>query len=301
MKFLFTLLISIICFFNLLGQELRNDFSYEKSEIIQVEIVDSRTSMNGFKMETVVIQGYDSKFPFTYFTTSDSFGKHVILMHGLNGSALQWYYPESRWRPLVDSLLTLGYNVAIPDAKYHGARSYERNFKPVRSTGEYLKIVDEAQAFYEANSTTIRDLRIIIDYLGQRNREDDLQIDLVGYSMGGGISLILNAVDQRINSVVACVPSMKLPARSISDFNLSGSMEKQLHDITSINYSPFQNAPVLFLIGKSDPFSPKEEANEFIANMHIDDKDIVLFDSGHRLPDEFMREATRWITAHNKR
>ena len=83
--------------------------------------------------EKVVLDGFDSKIPFYhYMNKRNEEKKYVFLLHGLGDDKEDWVYPSEPYldwsrniTSIKDSLLTLGYSLIIPDAKFHGERSYE--------------------------------------------------------------------------------------------------------------------------------------------------------------------------------
>lgn len=112
------------------AQEITTDLS-PKLELSD-KIVESNTAENGNVFEKIVIDGFDSKIPFYRIKPKDGEeDKYVLLLHGITGNKDNWVNPTSslseKYVKLKDSLLTLGYSVIIPDAKYHGERSYQGN------------------------------------------------------------------------------------------------------------------------------------------------------------------------------
>ncbi|MDA8371579.1 MAG: alpha/beta hydrolase [Nocardiopsaceae bacterium] len=98
----------------------------------------------------------------------------VVLHHGFIANAdANWVAPG-----IVDALLAAGRRVAAVDARGHGASG---------------KPHDRAK-YGEARMA--QDLSMLLDILGEP------QVDLVGYSMGAVVSLILAAKDTRIRRLV---------------------------------------------------------------------------------------------------
>ncbi|HEV7773407.1 MAG TPA: alpha/beta hydrolase [Conexibacter sp.] len=94
----------------------------------------------------------------------------VVLHHGFVVDAnVNWVAPG-----VVDALVAAGRHVAAPDARGHGASE-----KP-HDSARY------------GESRMARDLGVLLDTLGLP------QIDLVGYSMGGIVSLLFASVDERV-------------------------------------------------------------------------------------------------------
>ncbi|MFC3881290.1 alpha/beta hydrolase [Algoriphagus namhaensis] len=283
------------------AQKLRNEFTYAPSTEFGEQIVFQNTKDTTVnRYEKAVINGFDSKVPFYHYINSENTNKFVLLLHGLGGSKENWVKPTSDGK-LVDSLVSLGYNVIIPDAKYHGERSYEFNFRPAGTLPpELSRSQQDAESLCELYSSTIKDLRILMDYLENRYTGEKLQFDLIGYSMGGAFSLLLNAVDPRINSVASCVPPLNRPIKEIKGFAWPNEIAEKLKDISSMYYADVQRSPVILLMGRTDYFTTVTEVNQFFDGMHITDKKLKFYEAGHSLPPVYINDVIEWITSHNK-
>ncbi|MGC8836627.1 MAG: alpha/beta hydrolase [Infirmifilum sp.] len=105
--------------------------------------------------------------------------KTVVLIHG---------YTSSRWdegymKQALSILARNGYNVAVFDMRAHGA-----------STGEFTTL-----GYRESE-----DVMQIIDWLEERNLAS--RLGLMGFSMGGAITLIVSSLDPRVKASVADSP-----------------------------------------------------------------------------------------------
>ncbi len=299
-----TFLISINIGF---GQVYNDHFAYAKSDV-SAHIVASQPVDSLTQFEKVVLDGSDSKIPFYHFLNKRSTeNAYAILMHGLGGNKDYWVYPSMPYfqytknlTAIKDSLLQLGFNLVIIDSKFHGERSYELNFRdpstlpPMRSQN-----LDDAQSFYDLYVGSIKEIRVIMDYIEQRVKSSNLSFNLVGYSMGGAFSLILNSIDERINCAVACVPPMSRPYSEIGSFSWSKEVEDKMKAISPLYAATNQQSPVALLMGKTDFFITEEEARAFYDEVLIDDKKIKFYDSGHELPDDYVEDVISWIAQHN--
>lgn len=309
MKNSLTLLFFLISISQISSQIRTDVFNYNKKtnnlgNVVQSQQVDSVTVF-----EKVSLDGFDSKIPFYhYINKRDNNKNYIILLHGLGGSKNDWVYPSKpylEWsenlKVIKDSLISLGYSIIIPDAKYHGERSYELDFRPAKKLPPSLSRNEEDGKYFEILMTsTVKDVRIIMDYLQLRFELPDLKFGVIGYSMGGALAILLNASDDRISSVVACVPPLNHPEKELQEFSWSEQINKGLSDVTPINYSNFQKSPILLLMGNSDFFYTSEEVSTFIENVPITEKELKYFDSGHMLPNDYRKDAISWITKHNK-
>ncbi len=304
-------LISCILFsiFNGYGQEPDNIFSYEKIQpsatIVKNGQLDSLT-----RFEKVVLKGFDTNIPFYHFLNNrTSEKKYAILLHGLGGNKMYWIYPSKPYlqytenlTTIKDSLLEQGFSLVIIDAKFHGERTYELNFRDPSSLPPQLsQNIEDANLFYDLMVSTVKEVRLIMDYIQGVNRAPDLKFNLVGYSMGGAISLLLNSIDDRINSVVACVPPMGRPYTELDGFDWADEMEEKMKAVSPLYSATDQKSPLAMLMGKTDFFIPEEEARAFYNKLSIDDKKLKFYESGHELPKDYVEDVINWLTQHNKK
>ena len=306
MKQLFLFCLIVISLTKGHGQD-QGLYDYDKPEI-SATVVARSTIDSLTQFEKIVLDGFDSKIPFYHYANNRR-GKerYVILLHGLGGNKDYWVKPSMPYfqytknlTAIKDSLLQEGFNVVITDAKFHGERSYELNFRnagllpPIRSRN-----VDDAESLYDMYLSSIKEIRLITDYLEERHQVPELKFNLVGYSMGGAFSLILNGVDDRINSVVACVPPLSRPFSEAEELGWTGEIAEKMKEISPLYAATHQMAPVAMLMGRTDFFIPESEARAFYDAITMDDKTLKFYESGHELPDEYIEDVIHWIRKHN--
>lgn len=275
------------------AQELNTDLSYFQKIEFNDKIVGSNIDDNGTTFRKIVIDGFDSKIPFYIIKPKDrKEDKFVILLHGLTGNKDNWVNPTAslseKYVKLKDSLLTLGYSVIIPDAKYHGERSYEANFT---SPLTFFSSQDSQKA-YNLFSTTVKDIRIIMDYIQFSLGNTSTTFDVIGYSMGGMMTILLNSVDNRLNRVVVCVVPLDLE-KSARRIGMKEDKAKSLEGISPKNYATLQKAPISLIMGTKDGWYTKDEAQYFFDKITIKDKSLKFYESGHYLPDEFITDVIK--------
>lgn len=290
------LIVAVLCFCPCLyAQTEVSDFSYTPKSEYRAIVAESSSFENGTRIEKVVIDGFDSRVPFYYIQSSYAAeNKHVMLLHGLTGSKDGWIYPmtslSEKYVMLKDSLLALGYTVIIPDAKYHGERSYESDFvTPVKFASS-----QDVQSIYNLYATTIKDLRIILDYIESKSSKPR-SFDVIGYSMGGQMAILLNSVDQRLNRVIACVPPIDAKKAAVR-LGMIQEKAQGLGAISPKNYASNQMAPIYLLMGTNDGWYTKLEAQSFYDEINIEDKALKFYESGHYLPAGFINDVIERIT-----
>lgn len=293
MKKVSTLVLILFSCKTLVAQGETSPFSYSPNSEYHTLIAESNTFENG-TLQKVVIDGYDSRVPFYYIAPDEKEGnKHVILLHGITGSKNGWMYPmtslSKNFIALKDSLLALGYTLIIPDAKYHGERSYEADFvSPIT-----LAQNQDVEKLYSLFSATVKDLRIIMDYI-QSNSESNSGFDVIGYSMGGMLAILLNSADGRLNKTVACVPPLDLKKAGMR-IGLEEDNAERLKDISPKNFAPTQKAPISLLVGNNDGWYTTQEVEDFFDNIALEQKVLKFYDSGHYLPQRFINDAIAGI------
>ncbi len=271
------------------GQDLTANFNYFPKTEYNAKIVANTTDDNGINFEKIVLDGFDSKIPFYLIKPKDKKeNKSIILLHGLTGNKDEWTNPMTNFGKLKDSLLILGYSVIIPDAKYHGERSYEANFaSPLTFFAS-----QDAHKVYNLFTTTVKDIRIIMDYIQSSSDNTLTTFDILGYSMGGILGIFLNSCDDRLHRVVACVPGLD-SQKSSKVLGMHEEHAKKLAFISPKNFSTLQKAPITLLMGTQDVYYLKEEAQDFFENITIKDKTLKFYNSGHTLPEEFISDALK--------
>ena len=278
------------------AQEITADLSYFPKIEFNDKIVESNTAENGTTFEKIVIDGFDSKIPFYRIKPKEvKEDKYVILLHGLTGNKDNWINPTTslseKYVKLKDSLLTLGYSIIIPDAKYHGERSYEANFA---SPLTFFSSQDSQKA-HNLFSTTVKDIRIIMDYIQSNSDNSSTTFNIVGYSMGGIVTILLNSVDDRLNRVVVCVAPLD-GQKASKRIGMNEDNAKNMESISPKNYAILQKAPITLLMGTKDGWYTKEEAKEFFDKITMKDKTLKFYESGHYLPNEFISDAIKTIS-----
>ena len=309
MRKIFLICIILISITKGYGQHYNDHFDYKKSDLSAV-IANSNAVDSLTQFEKVVLDGFNSKIPFYHFLNKrNAENAYVILMHGLGGNKDYWVNPSMPYlqytknlTAIKDSLLQLGFNLIIIDAKFHGERSYELNFRdpstlpPMRSQNQ-----KDAESFYNMYVSSIKEVRLIMDYVEQRTQDTNMKFNLIGYSMGGAFSLILNNIEDRINSVVACVPPMSRPFSEVEALNWSNEIGEKMKAISPLYSAENQKSPVAMLMGKTDFFIPEKEARAFYGDISIEDKKLKFYDSGHELPNAYIEDVINWIAQHNKK
>jgi len=205
----------------------------------------------------------------------------VILLHGITGSKEIWFEPDGwAYGPrLLDPLVAAGFAVLALDARYHGERGAEGGYRVPNDINDIRDFVVE----------TVIEHRRALDYLATRGDIDTTRIGLVGLSMGGMETFALTAVDSRVKVAVAGVT----PVGATKNF-------------ITIPVAPqtfagaIRTTPFLMLMGRTDDYYSVDEARQLFESIASPKKELVFYDSGHRMPPEYAAKAVSWLIQYLK-
>ncbi|WFO74864.1 alpha/beta fold hydrolase [Desulfurococcaceae archaeon MEX13E-LK6-19] len=204
--------------------------------------------------------------------------KTVIVLHGYTSS--KW--DEDYIKPVIEILARNNFNVVAFDFRAHGA-----------SEGEITTL----------GYREVDDVRKIIDWLQENKPELAKSIGVIGYSMGGAVSLMLASKDSRVKAVVADSPyiniitsgrrwikRLKPPLRNLllSVYSLivkytSKKANINVKDLVILNYADKIKQPVFIIAGRKDDLVALHEIEEFYKKLreHNENVELWVVDTGH--------------------
>ena len=211
----------------------------------------------------------------------------VLQMHGYDNRKDAWWEDESyEYGGLVSrELLSAGFAVLALDMQYHGDRKANLDFE----SPEVLLGNELWDKFLTMVIESVIDYRRAIDYLETRPEIDKERIGVIGYSLGGDMAYDLTAAEPRIKVMVDCVgvpfkpDSWPTSLAPCAPYHLASAIDK---------------APVLCLRAKSDEYCALKDAEELYDMIKSPTKDIMYFESTHRIPKEYAPKAAEWFKKH---
>lgn len=214
-------------------------------------------------------------------SASDS-KKLAFALHPMGIDQRFWWSDKSPLdaQKITASLRFQGYIVISLDARLHGERG-RQDFGPQ----ELLKRAHSAEprVYIDTIIGTVRDYRIILNW-AKREFEPN-QVLALGYSMGAQMSLLLASYEPSVDAVLAMVPPfVGSPTSPVAP---------------RIHVQRLSDAKVLWLAGSNDPHSSNEQTQETFSRIKSKDKKLAWFDSGHRLPPQFIDTALSFLSSIN--
>lgn len=263
-------------------------YDYDAAIPLEARVVE-REKKEGTTRDKVVFRSTRSFMVPGYFEVSDTAKAPypcVVLMHGWSGGKDRWWDDGGyiHGGEVRKALLAAGFAVFALDAQGHGDRIAENDYQVVN-------LFEEPGAPPRKNYFTLRDVltqtvldyRRGIDYLATRGDVDMARIGAMGYSMGGFHAVSLTAVEPRIKAAVGCVVPVSWREDPILD---------PANYMRSIGERPF-----MMVQGKTDELCNEAQAQELYKHLEGPNTKLELFDSGHKLPGEYVGVAVPWLIA----
>jgi len=264
-------------------QAIRSIYDYNRAAPLEVESVSKQdfpaytreklvfTSVVRTRVPALLLIPKEGKAPFPV----------VILLHGITGYKEGWFDPDGwAYGPrLIDPLIAAGVAVLALDARYHGERGAESGYRIPTALEDIRDLVIQ----------TVIEQRRAMDVLATRPNIDSTRVGVLGLSMGGMETFILTGVDRRVKVAVAGVTPVGV-----------------LKDPKTIAVAPqtfsgaIRTTPILMLMGRSDDYYTVDDARRLFETIASPAKDLVFYDSGHRMPAAYAEKAVAWLLQYLK-
>ena len=269
------------------ASEITKRYSYVQSQPINMQLQSD--SNNGFhfhytSFDGAIVNGY-LRLPATGLQNSKPLPV-LIGAHAMGRSYQRWWqadYKERLTRESTDKItamaLAKGYVVVTIDARNHGERKDPAN--GIADIIHNLHWWGEREPYEAMLIDTVRDHRVLLDWLMTQPQFDAKRIDMTGYSMGAHVSLLLAAVDERIDRVAAVVPP------HINSYTAI---------VAPLNMLPgLADNPVMLLSANDDEYASENENSELFNALPNTDKKHHRFEGGHVLPAHYVQHFEQWL------
>jgi dienelactone hydrolase len=212
----------------------------------------------------------------------------LIGMHAMARSHWRWWQPDLKGRPTIEQThritqmaLQRGYAVVAIDARGHGERRHLGQQHMARTAMRELHWLGRRQAYERMIIDTVRDHRVLLDWLVAQPQLDARRIRAVGYSMGAQGALLLAGLDERVQAVAAMVPP------HLGD---NVAAVAPIHFVAGL-----QGKRVWLLTGDEDDKASPAQNQALFDALPGPDKQHLRFASGHLLPGDYVEKLQGWF------
>jgi len=210
----------------------------------------------------------------------------LIGIHAMGRSYPRWWTGTLKGRPTVtqvniitDMAIDKGYVVIAIDARYHGSRKVEG--KGLHSIMNDLMFFGNKINYVEMINHTVLDHRVLLDWIEQEQQLDIADTHVVGYSMGGQMSLLLAGVDKRISNVLSIVPPY------LTDTTASVAPK----NIVSL----LDDNKVWLVTSDDDEYANEDENLSLFNGITTSNKKHLIFEGNHILPEGYVEDLSNWF------
>jgi dienelactone hydrolase len=137
----------------------------------------------------------------------------LLGMHAMGRTHVRWSQAEFKGKRTIENThrlaelaLQQGYVVISLDAREHGDRKNADKPLTARELLRNLHWWGEREPYERLIVDTVKDWRVLLDWVTQQPQFDRGNIRAAGYSMGAQMALLLAGTDGRVSAVAAMVP-----------------------------------------------------------------------------------------------
>jgi dienelactone hydrolase len=214
----------------------------------------------------------------------------LLALHGMGRTQARWWQAEFKGRPTLESThllaeraLQAGHVVLALDARGHGERKDVQ--RPLISSElmRDLHLWGEREPYERMVVDTVKDYRVLLDWVEQQPQLDAGRVHAAGYSMGAQMALLLAGVDARVRSVAAMVPPhLGCTVAAVAPVSVAA----RLADVD-----------VWLLTGDDDEYASASDNAALFGVLPGQGKQHLRFASGHVLPVDYVEQLQPWLKA----
>jgi len=209
----------------------------------------------------------------------------VLALHGLGRTHWRWWQPEFKGRPTIENThrltalaLERGHAVLALDARGHGER---KGSTVIEDLMDDLHLWGQREPYERMIVDTVKDYRVLLDWVLQQPQFDATRVSAVGYSMGAQAALLLAGTDARVRAVAAMVPP---------------HLDNKVAMVAPMNVaSRLQDTQVWLLTADDDEYAREADNAALFAALGDAGKRHLRFPGGHVLPEEYVEQLRPWF------
>jgi dienelactone hydrolase len=212
----------------------------------------------------------------------------LIGLHAMGRSHMRWWQAELNGRPTIEQThrikemaLQQGYAVVAIDARLHGQRRPLGQPHPAKGILRDMHWLGKRQPYEQMIIDTVRDHRVLLDWLVKQPHLDAKRIKAIGYSMGAQCALVLAGLDERVRAVAAMVPP---------------HLGQNVAAVAPVNFMPgLQGKRIWLLSADEDDHASQKQNQALFEAIPGQDKKHLRFVSGHQLPEGYFDQLSAWF------
>ena len=210
----------------------------------------------------------------------------LIGLHGLGRSHMRWWQSSFKGSETVEQTqritelaLQNGYAVLALDARAHGERkNLEYTLKDLMLD---LELWGQREPYEQMIAGSVKDYRLLLDWLLTQPLIDGRRVKVSGYSMGGQMALILASQEPRITAVAAIVPP---------------HLDDKVAAVSPLRFMPGLAGKKLWLLSADDDEHASAQQNQALFDaLPGSDKKHLRFPGGHLLPAGYAAGLAPWF------
>lgn len=211
----------------------------------------------------------------------------LLALHGMNRTHWRWWLAEFKGRPtfesthlLAEQALRRGHAVLALDARWHGERKDPLQPSFVSEMMDDLHLWGRREPYERLIVDTVKDYRMLLDWVQLQPQFDATRVRAAGYSMGAQMALLLAAADPRVRSVAAMVPP---------------HVDNKVAVVAPINVAPrLKEVQVWLLTGHGDQYATAQQNAQLFAALPGPGRQHLSFPGGHLLAADYVAKLEEW-------
>jgi dienelactone hydrolase len=244
----------------------------------------SYTSFDGARVLGRIVHPTDPALPGAALP-----GRPVLLaLHGMGRTHWRWWQSELKGRPTIESThllaeraLQAGHVVVALDARAHGDRKDPHRPLIAREMMRDLHLWGKREPYERLIVDTVKDYRMLLEWVARQPQFDSGRIRAAGYSMGAQMALLLAAADARILSVAAMVPP---------------HLDRKVAAVAPTTVAArLTDVEVWLLTGEDDEYASRSDNAALFASLPGSAKKHLTFPGGHILPPTYVEQLQPWL------
>lgn len=255
----------------------------------------------GLQLQTTPEDGHAQSLRFTSFDGSEVQGRILypsdparaakpfpllIGLHALGRGHVRWWQDANKGTPTREQTqritalaLQQGYAVLALDARRHGHRKDPGH--SVLELMDDLHLWGKREPYERMIVDTVRDYRLLLDWVQTQPQLDGGRIGVAGYSMGAQMALLLGGLDKRVSSVLAIVPP---------------HLDDKVAVVAPLNaLQGLRGKQVWLLSANEDEYASAAQNRALFEALPTERKRHLRFDGGHLLPVGYVEQLAPWF------